>query len=231
MICVDFVRSCSSCRELLPADPDAPAVAAFWAKKRDAHGRVLKWQAYCKPCSKASNRAHQQANADRVNATRRARHAERMKDPEYRARHQARQARWLAKPGSAETMARYARRYRARRRQEDPETVRELERIDYRLRRERQGFPARSRRTVIDGTQPRIPTGPFLEWLEAYYRLVGGEWRAMVLGLGLDERRVRYMRNGQKRVAQDTVDRALTHAQCVVRLHGRDIVTLDDLYP
>jgi hypothetical protein len=237
MIPLDRVKVCSNpeCREVLPADLAQPAVAGFYAKRRN--GAVIGFQSYCKPCSTRRRREWKDANREVVNAKRRAWHAMKMAtDSGYRERHnaasRASNARWLAKPGGVERARLAAREYHRRKRQADRDGVNEQARMDYALRMERRGRPAKYHGTVIDGTRPELPAGPFREWLAAYRRARGlGSAAELAQELGLVERRVRsQLAGGQASVSVDVVSRALTEARVVVDVGGRTVVTLDDLY-
>jgi hypothetical protein len=101
------------------------------------------------------------------------------------------------------------------------------------LRALREGRDYRPRRYVIDGTAPRLPSGPLRAWLVAY-RLERGiaEVAALAAELGLVRRRVASLLAGeQESVTLDVVDVALSNAEAVVFLDGRYVLTLDDLYP
>lgn len=50
------VKACSSCGEILPADPDDERAAEFFARVRDEWGRVITWRGQCKRCIAATKR-------------------------------------------------------------------------------------------------------------------------------------------------------------------------------
>ena len=148
-----------------------------------------------------------------------------MRETEWRKR-------WLEKPGNRERVRVAAREWQRRYDREHREEVREVARMGYRLRREQAGLPARQRRrTVVDGTEPRLPIGPFRRWLEAYRRARDLSVAELGVELGLGERMARrYLSGDQGSVALDNVSRALTEARTVVTVDGRLVVTLDDVY-
>lgn len=143
---------------------------------------------------------------------------ERMRDPEHREHRRA-----------------YQREY-ARQRRRDPEKwqqERELDRIRAVAKAEEEGRTIRHiRGTVIDGTAPRLPAAPFRAWLRAYQMatgLRGNEDTAKELGI--EPKRVSVVMAGQRHVALDVVDRAILNAKVPVRVDGREILLLQDLYP
>lgn len=89
------------------------------------------------------------------------------------------------------------------------------------------------------GEKPRVRVEPFRAWLHAYAAKVGVEPAAQPLlsELGLHgeitgRRMQDYLRPCKQRfVMLDVVDLALLNAFVVVTVDGRDIFTLEDLYP
>lgn len=210
------LKVCRICREEKVCE-DGPGSEFAISKRREGYSVV--WNPHCKVCK---NRSHK----------------ERMEtDPEYAERIRTRQAentrRWMKNPENREKARASWRRYHQRIKQEDPERILEAARMGYVLRRERQGKVVRHRQTVIDGTTPRVQLGPFREWLGSWMNMVEGDAVAEAERvLGIPQRTLyRYLHTNQPFVALDVVDRAILYAQVPVRVGGREVVRLDDLYP
>jgi hypothetical protein len=158
-------------------------------------------------------------------------------DPKFaaqlRKRERAATRRWLESPENQAKARKACLDYYYRRKASDPESINETARMGYALRQERKGRPVKSRRTVIDGTQPRIPAEPFRKWLAAYKNLADHSTDAMLAReLGITERRLRSVLAGEyQNVSLDVVDRALLSAPLTVTLDGRAVVGIDSLYP
>lgn len=175
---------------------------------------------YCKKCTQA-------------------RHKARMKsDPEYAARIRANtrkgQQKYLAKPGKREIARAASRNWQRNMRatEQGRQYLNESARLQYALRREREGKPVKHRTTVIDGTMPRLPMEPFRAYLLAYKEAAGiGGADSLARELGLNKRRVSSVLAGEyKNVSLDAVDTALINAKWSVYIEGKLIITIDDLY-
>lgn len=234
------MRRCVGCPTEGPCLDDSRTV--FGVKGRDANGVAIQWSVLCRACYNSEQKARRCAagglQREEQNERRRERYHERMsQEIEYRERVRAAGRSYYANhPELREARLEANRRWKARRRKEDAQELRELERIDRALRQERKGIPLREREgTVIDSTQPRILVGPFREWLAAYSDAM--EFKSdedLAKDLDMTPRRVHSILDGNgeyERVAQDIVDRAIICSTKVVAVNGKEIFCLDDLYP
>lgn len=195
--------------------------AEFYMSRRQGK---LRPSHLCKPCMKKHKTTRQ-----------RERYAT---DPVLRAYRKAQYEKWLEKPGNREKAREANRRWRAKKKKEDPEYKREYDRMNYRLRRMRKGQGAReigpkSKRWLERHSQPRIDGELFRRWLQAYQEAYPYDLTQEELAdhLHINQRSVSRLLAGEyERVALDTVDKALLHAVLCVELDGKLIITLDDLY-
>ena len=206
--------------------------SVFPANTYDERGRATGWRTLCRSCWNAYQREHRQGDVrGQANARRRKRHAERMlSDPEYvEQRRREANARYARDPQRRQRVAaanrRWVRTY--------PKRVRDRDAAYRAARAEREGREYHPRSYVTDGTAPREPVAAFLAWLVAYRReRCLPDVTAVAKELGLEERGLRRVLSGEyRKVGLDVIDRALLHARIAVRVNGRAIYVLSDLYP
>ena len=209
------VKFCPSCSRDLIAEAGNPE-SMFWINSR-YKGRVI-YYSRCIDCEK-------RLRLDRMES-----------DPEYklsvRKRNTEAGRRWRENPENLERARAASRRCYHRRKAADPKAMNEYARMYYVLRAERAGREIKRSKTVIDGTAPRVPIGPFRQWLMVYMekrQLTIGE---LAVELRMVERRVRSVLNQeQEQVEIDVVDRALLSSLALVQVDGELVVTIDQLYP
>lgn len=210
----------------------------FAIKDRGPDGRITAWHPLCKPCYNEAQRVYRLEHRDEMNAARRQRHAERMaSDPEYarRKRRATRDAqrRRAQDPAKLELMRERSKVWHRRHKAEDPEGVREMDRMYYRLRVERAGGQVAQKPKRGYTTVPLFPAGPLVAYLVAYKAERGiTENDMLAYDLGLSTRRVRSLLGGeQEKVSVDVISAALTGAVVEPEVDGRVVFVLDDLYP
>jgi hypothetical protein len=211
------LKICRRCglEKICSTDPDSEFAIA--SRKL---GYSVVWDAACKACKNARHK-HRMATdpeyAQRVRQRGRVRNQEWLKDPENRARAQA-----------------ACRRYYRKVKEEDPGRWAAEARMDYVLRCEREGKTVNpSRPTIIDRTAPRVPIGPFYEWVLACKEVFGiSEAEALAGRLDICPRRMQDFLSGKnKNVTIDIVDRAILAADISVEVGGQVIYNLECLYP
>lgn len=237
---VEFEGKLTAWRQCIECDAEGLCLdepeGLFIVKGRREDGSATHWSTRCRKCyNERQNKRRKEASREKTNARRRVRYREKMADPEFAERRRAYGlAYYYAHPERKLRIQQNQKNWKDRRRKERGEEVRELSRIDRRLRLERDGKTPRKRAvTVVDLTQPRVPAEPFRRWVAeysrySYYDVNSEEFAAE---LGLHTRRVFSVMSGEfEQVRLDVVSRALTEAQETVYLDGRMIVTIDDLY-
>ncbi len=109
----------------------------------------------------------------------------------------------------------------------------EDKRIDYRLKKERDGalvLVPKTKASRGDKMVPMVPLEPFAIWLEALLRVNDPEIIIAAAWLEMNERKLFNLVNRcQSSVSVDMIDRALL-AVDPIEVDGRLIVTFDDLY-
>lgn len=200
-------------------------------------GGKIHWRPLCRVCFNAWQKERRKPLSEEQLEVRRARYHERMKDPEYAEYRRAWGRQYYAEsPERRASIRAYSVEWRKGRGDRSGpwgDRIRENDRLRHALRAEREGRPMRPRKTVVDGTQPRMPVEPFQAWLTEYGKVsgVGDAYDALGESLDVPPRRICSVMTSQyPRVSIDVVSRALTNSKWIVEVGGRPVVTIDDMY-
>lgn len=222
------IKFCPSCgRDKLVSEVSRESEFPRNGLRRD--GRVSGFKPVCKVCYARVTKARRDNNIEAHRAADRANYRRRMKDPEYAAFlsdywRTYQQERRDTDPDFVAAANARSKRWRARKVAEDPTYFSYRRELERRRARQQRRLDARS---VVDDNSPRIPVGPFRDWLLAQQARTNN-----LEGLtGMNQRRLWSVLNHEfPRISIDIVDRAIFRAPPVY-VHGELVLTLNDLYP
>lgn len=215
MVLVEEWRTCKDCKDTMPLD-----VQHFYVDGVNAEG-VTRYRGACRLC--ISRRASERDRQLRYNPETRETYLETRRMQDRAAYHrdpvkhaERKRAQWLAIKADPERRARY-KAWREQWRETNRQTLREYERMDHRLRAEREGRTVISNRPILlpDGSWGQAPSresvmrldvGPVMPLLQRLAKAYGVKDAAVMTGLD-DSALSRLLKGAQPHLDLDTADR------------------------